>query len=66
LELRFNNEGNIKIENNELIGDEKNKLKDKTMGCFKSCPICRRKCDQDHPLGAAAGTIHSCERGHQI
>ncbi len=40
-------------------------MREKTLGCNHVCPMCRRKCDEDHNQGAG-DRIHMCEGGHQI
>lgn len=38
-------------------------IKLKQIGCLESCPICRRKCDED-PLDSTHK--HQCKNGHQL
>ena len=35
------------------------------MGCEEHCPLCRKKCDVDHPEHEKVkDEIHGCNKGH--
>ena len=61
----LDHEGDIELTDNELIGNFYQIMRQKTLGCDKVCPLCRRQCDQDHNE-AIKERYHRCNEGHRI